>query len=121
MKIAIFAVIALLSGCETIPPAPQPPAEDFQRELAAALDLLQGLDIKTAVMLFGYPDSEQQLAGDKVEFWGFVQFIPMFQDTPPIRIACTIQIGTDSSGTITHTHWEGDRMGCAHYVRGYQR
>jgi hypothetical protein len=124
MKIAVFAVAALLSGCELQPTQPTvptaAPTEDFAssvwRRLNAGVNRFAGLPVQSAVTVLGYPTGERVVMGDRVYYWESVSEVPGIGEGPNFRIWCRIEIGTAPDGTIKNTHYDGNAGGCAKYA-----
>lgn len=118
-NLVMAIVIGALGSCETTPPTKQQPIEDVEGGLAAGLVSLKGQMLSSAVTLFGYPDTEQMLAGNLVDQWNFSQLVPLPFSNIPMHIACTVQVGTDGTGTIVNTYWTGDYYGCSRFSRKF--
>ena len=128
MKIAVVAVVSLISGCVTA-------------QLNNGLQKLLGHPIQEVIDHMGYPDGEREIMGDKIYVWStnHQAFMPMMNTatttgsvggTPyygttnsmamvPVAAQCTVQIATDSGGLIKRYQFFGNQIGCARYARGF--
>lgn len=113
MRIAAFAILA----CTCIQAVAQSPNEFRPRAdmVQSALNALKGVNIRAAVALFGYPTSQREILGDLVYVWDSVSDLPAGYGEIPTQMHCSIQIGTDPSGTIKNTHMEGNMGECAKF------
>lgn len=125
MKIAAFAVLALLSGCEMPPVVPDPPPpEDMATRTWRLLDTglrgLYGQNIRAAITVWGYPTSNRVIVGDNVYNWDFIDQIPnVFGE--PLTIACHIELAATQDGTIKSTRYDGNVGGCGRYANAFAR
>jgi hypothetical protein len=132
MKRLIALVIAAVgvSGC-------------VSQRMNEGLGNLAGQDIGAAVSRLGYPDSKREILGKTIYIWStsrnevlpvtttntttaFVGNVPVYGTTTntefvPANFNCTIQLATNSSGTIVHWQWSGNMGGCAQYARALVR
>jgi hypothetical protein len=129
MKIAVFALVVLLSGCAT-------------QQLNTGLQELMGHNIRVAIDHLGYPDGQRTVMGHTVYVWstsgsmmlpmtttstttGMVGSTPVYGTTNqtnfmPMGFSCTVQIATDSDGTMKSYQWAGNQPGCRRYARGFR-
>lgn len=108
-------------------------------QIENGLNALNGEGIKTAFDYLGYPDSQQEIAGDKVYTWGTsfmsTTVAPMTSytsiggygatTTSSIPITqhnqCSIKIITNQNDVITNSQYVGNLGGCARYGTALQR
>ena len=124
--VAMVLAAAALTGC-------------VSRNMNEGLQSLVGQDIHAAVARLGYPNAKREMLGDTIYVWGssqnsvmpmtttnyttgMVGTVPITGATTstefvPVNYNCSIQIATDSSGTIKNWQWSGNMGGCAHYAR----
>lgn len=128
-KIVVIAVISvLLVACAT-------------EQLNSGLRSLVGSNIQMAINVMGYPDSEREVAGQKIYLWstnrtdvlpmattattaGAVGGTPYYGTTTgmelvPFTAACKVQIAVNAQGVIQTFQWEGNEAGCARYARRF--
>lgn len=150
MKIAVFAVAALLSGCSiegvystpnglsNVRPEPAP-LERLPGELSALI----GQNLSVAVNRLGYPTGQREMLGDTIYVWETHQQVQVpavsssavtgnVGSTPyyglnttiasaPGEFACTIQLAINSDKTIKSWQLEGNNGGCASYANALSR
>ena len=124
MKIAVFAIAALLTGC-------------VSQQMNEGLEGFMGRRIQWAVDHLGYPDGQRQFMGDTIYIWstnrqallpftnttttiGTVGNTPVYGNTystqmMPVNASCTIQLAVGPDGYIKHYEWEGNMIGCKRY------
>lgn len=130
MKCAPLLAAALLAGCVTAPKL---------ASLDAALNPYVGRNVRELLPKLGYPVSQRTVMGDEVYTWsrdrhtsmsvptfttttGTVDTAPIHTTTVgsedvPLHFVCRIDVGTSADGTIVRYSWDGNRGGCAPYVK----
>lgn len=118
----IISCSLLLASCATIQPA----------QVDTKLSAWQGANIETIIQTWGLPTSERLINGLKYAEWNTKEI----SNTPSVNIGlggfgsgifgsigtslfggrsesfCTVQIGYNEQGIITHTSWKGEPDVC---------
>ena len=127
MRVHVIAacILLLTAGCAT---------NRFDERLTGLL----GYNIEVAVSRLGHPDGQRTVMGDTIYIWssspdtslpltttatttGMVGNTPVYGTTTatnrvPANFNCTIQIATNSAGSIKSYQWSGNESGCRRYM-----
>ena len=86
----------------------------LDRELASLI----GQPISVAIDRLGLPDSEAEIAGEKVYTWSLSTVTAWTGDA---QLSCRIRLSTNSSSIITRKDYFGNRGACSHYSKLLKR
>ena len=125
--IATACILLLTAGCAT-------------NRLDERLTGLLGYNIEAAVSRLGHPDGKRTVMDDTIYTWSssrntslpltttnttmdMVGNTPVYGTTTatnwvPANFNCTIQIATNSAGSIKSYQWSGNESGCRRYADG---
>lgn len=126
MKISIgiisLSCFLLLSSCASVQPA----------EVDSKLSAWQGAKIETIIQTWGLPTSERMINGVQYAEWNSREI----KNNPSVNIGiggfgshlfgsigttifggqsesfCTVQVGYNEQGIVTHINWNGDAQAC---------
>jgi hypothetical protein len=108
MKIAVFAAIALLSGCAT-------------QRLNSGLQKIIGEPVDVLVSAWGYPAGERNIMGRTLYVWsndGGAMAVPMYGGGVfAARLQCQVQVSVNEQRIVTSYQWSGNNGGCAVFSR----
>jgi hypothetical protein len=93
MRAILISVVVLLGGC----------AIGYQKAMTADMRSLNGKPISQVIDRVGYPARDMAIAGDRVYVWE--------------NDGCTLKIGVDAGGHVTHADYDGDHSDCRVYRR----
>ena len=96
MRLFLLPLFLLISGCAHS-------LGDFSRQM----NELVGQPVQTAFARLGYPDRQEEIAGNTVYYWGTDQ---------PVGASCTFKI-VASKGIVESWDGYGNAAGCGSYVR----
>jgi hypothetical protein len=129
-RIGYFMVALFLGGCTITPP--------ITDRMERTLHMMLGKNIKDAIAIWGYPDSQRTMFGDTIYVWstdhqvtttlpsvattiGDIDGTPYSAttwgtETVSHQYSCRIQFATDPDGRIKSYQWRGNG-GCAPYAQ----
>lgn len=108
MRIAVFAAVALLSGCATA-------------QLNSGLQRVLGQPVDVLVNAWGYPSDQREIMGRTLYSWsndGGAMAVPMYGGGVfAARLQCHVEVAVNDQHVVTNYQWSGNNGGCAAFAR----